>query len=261
MSRILAKKSCGCTADLDLAGNVQQLLLPKGSPVCGWFCMGVKNRMATEIGGDYFDFIEMPDGCQSIFVGDITGHGPHASIVMALLYGYIHRLSEEECNPRKTVYRINRFLQSFARRSDEYDHYFSSTLFYSVISPETLSMHYVNAGHVAPLVRRGDSIVQLGSTTAPVGFFENPEIEVASYQFEKGDRMLLYTDGLLELQSPGGEFFGQARLETFLKDDQNDHLCFLNNLFSELDNFGTDAPRTDDCTAIVIDFHPLTGDS
>src|SRR5512133_1698698 len=61
--------------DLDLAEKIQQLLLPKSSPSCTWCCIGVKNRMAARLGGDYFDFITMPDECQSLFIGDVTRHG------------------------------------------------------------------------------------------------------------------------------------------------------------------------------------------
>ena len=70
--------------DLDLAGQVQRLLFPKSSPICDWNCIGVKNRMARSLGGDYFDFITMPDNCQIVFIGDVTGHGLHASVVMSL---------------------------------------------------------------------------------------------------------------------------------------------------------------------------------
>ena len=85
--------------DVDLASSVQQLLFPKSSPVCSWCCIGVKNRMANGLGGDYFDFITMPDDCQTLLVGDVTGHGLSASVVMSLIYGFIHRAALESCSP------------------------------------------------------------------------------------------------------------------------------------------------------------------
>lgn len=244
-----------CGLDVDLASEVQQLLFPKSSPVCSWCCIGVKNRMARGLGGDYFEFITLPDECQVVFVGDVTGHGLHASVVMSLLYGFIHEAAAKGCEPRETVAQANGFLRSFAKRSEELDHYFSTTLFFSIIDPATLEMHYVNAGHVAPLVRRGDRIHCLETTASPLGFFDGPELEMRSFRFERGDRLLLYTDGLTEAFNDRGQVFGRERLEEVLLSHQGDHLEFLEALFQSLRAFGASEPPEDDCTAIVIDLH------
>jgi len=243
--------------DIDLAMRVQQLLFPKSSPVCNWCCIGYKNRMAKGLGGDFFDFITMPDDCQALFIGDVTGHGLHASVVMSLLYGFIHRSAREGCAPLATVREVNSFLQSFAVRSREFDHYFSATLFFGIIDPQSLMMHYVNAGHPRPLVRRGGTILVLPPTAPPVGFFDAPEISMKSFQFEKMDRFLLYTDGITEATSKSGELFGVPRLQQVLERNQNDHLEFLEQLFAAIRSFGADDSPTDDRTAIVLDFHGL----
>ncbi|AMV71197.1 PP2C family protein-serine/threonine phosphatase [Desulfuromonas carbonis] len=245
--------------DLNLASHVQQLLFPKSSPYCDWACIGVKNLMARGLGGDYFDFIAMPDGCQAVFVGDVTGHGVHASVVMALLYGYIHRASQSFCSPVDLVREINAFLQSFARRSAEFDHYFSTTLFCASIDPLSLRMEYVNAGHPAPLVRRGDDILSLPATSAPVGFFDAPEIQSGSFRFHPQDRLLLYTDGITESSNPAGELFGTERLQQVLREKDGDYRNFLNQLFAVRGDFAGDTAPEDDCTAIVIDFHTPRG--
>ena len=143
-------------ADLDFAGQLQQLLLPKSSPVCDWNYIGVKNRMAQEVGGDFFDFITMPDNCQIVFIGDVTGYGLRASVVMSLLYGFIYRSAMQACSAIDVVQQSNRLLLTFAARTESLDHLFSSTLFFGIIMPNTLEMQYVNAGHPAPLVRRGE---------------------------------------------------------------------------------------------------------
>lgn len=80
--------------EVKLAGEVQKLLLPKGSPLCSWCCMAARSRMANVLGGDFYDFIELEDGCQILFIGDVTGHGLHASVVMTLVYGFIHRAAQ-----------------------------------------------------------------------------------------------------------------------------------------------------------------------
>jgi phosphoserine phosphatase RsbU/P len=244
--------------ELGLAEKVQQLLLPKSSPVCTWCCIGVKNRMASGLGGDYFDFITMPDDCQALFIGDVTGHGLHASVVMSLIYGFIHRAAQGACAPFELVRQVNTFLYDFARRSATIDHYFSSSLLYGMINPETLAMHYVNAGHVPALVLREGRIEELSSTGPPVGFFDTPELHLQSFSFAKGDRLLLYTDGIIEAANVQGELYGLERLKHLLQITAGeDYLEFLEALFSSLRAFGVSDPPEDDCSAIVIDFHGL----
>jgi serine phosphatase RsbU (regulator of sigma subunit) len=211
--------------------------------------------MARGLGGDYFDFINMPDDCQLVLIGDVTGHGLHASIVMSLLYGFIYRASLNQCDCLKIATDVNEFLEDFSRRSEDLDHFFSTTFFCGIIHPVKLAMHYVNAGHVPPLVRRGESILELENTAQPLGFFVNPEIEMGSFQFQKHDRFLLYTDGVTEAFNDKEESFGRERLEKQLGEDRSDHLTFLDNLFKVLEDFAGNAPLTDDSTAICIDFH------
>ncbi|AMV70683.1 serine phosphatase, SpoIIE domain-containing [Desulfuromonas sp. DDH964] len=241
--------------EIDLASHVQKLLFPKSSPVCDWSCIGVKNRMAKGLGGDYFDFIALPDGCQALFIGDVTGHGLPAAVVMSLLYGYINRFAAEICSPLDVVRGVNGFLQSFAIRSPEFDHHFSSTLFLGFIHPDTLAMEYVNAGHPAPLILRGRNLHTLPPTAPPIGFFDAPEIHMETFQFAQEDRLLLYTDGVIEAPDQAEELFGLERLQDVLLQTRGDHMEFLEQLFAALKEFtGRDTPR-DDCTAIVIDFH------
>ncbi len=248
---------CSCNLDLDLASRVQQLLFPKSSPVCDWACIGVKYRMANALGGDYFDFIGLPDGRQALFIGDVTGHGVHASVVMALLYGFIHHSVRDQCIPPELVRQANDFLRSFAVRSVKFDHYFSSTLFYGIIDPVTRELHYVNAGHPAPLVRRGDRVMHLDVTAPPIGFFEQPEITLGRFQLQRDDRLLLITDGIVEVFNRDQETFGRKRLEAALRNHQGDHLEFLDHLYAALREYSEVPELTDDCTAIVVDLHQI----
>lgn len=252
--------SCELNQDIDLASGVQQLLFPRSSPVCDWCCIGVKNQMASGLGGDYFDFIRMPDGCQTLFIGDVTGHGLHASVIMSLIYGFIHRASLEECDPLTVVTGINTFLRSFAVRSEELDHLFSSTLFFAIIDPKSLRMHYINCGHVSPLIKRGKQLTRLEPTAPPLGFFETPDIEQGTFEFSYGDRLLLYTDGISEAANNDGKPFGSSGVETALMTLDGDHLEFLDQAYAQMMAFGCASPPLDDCTAIVLDFHkPLPG--
>jgi serine phosphatase RsbU (regulator of sigma subunit) len=242
--------------EYELAEKVQQLLLPKSSPSCTWCCIGIKNRMAAGLGGDYFDFIKMPDECQSLLIGDVTGHGLHASVVMSLIYGFIHRAAMGACDPLELVRQVNGFLIDFAERSQTLDQYFSSTLFYGIISPETLNMHFVNAGHVPALVLRDGAVQELGSTGPPIGFFRTPEMHLQTFRLEKNDRLLLYTDGIIEAANPLGELYGLDRLKReLLHCSSADHQEFLEILFKAHLDYSASRMPADDCSAIVIDIH------
>ncbi len=241
--------------EIKLAGEVQKLLLPKSSPLCSWCGMAAKNRMADVLGGDFYDFIQLDRGCQVLFIGDVTGHGLHASVVMSLVYGFIHRAAVEECSPQDVVADLNMFLRTFARRSNRLDHFFSATLFFSVIDPISLIMHYVNAGHPAALVRRRDELVRLPATSHPVGFFDQAEFRAVRFQLEAGDRLLLYTDGLIDSSSPNGEMYGADRLDAAFRRLDGDHMVFLERLFAEIGDYLAGQPPFDDCTAIVMDLH------
>lgn len=242
-------------SEVRLAGEVQKLLMPKSSPVCSWCCMAAKNRMANVLGGDFYDFIGLDDGCQAVFVGDVTGHGLHASVVMSLVYGFIHRAARERCDARALVSELNDFLRTFAQRSRRLDHFFSATLFFGVIDPGSLRMHYVNAGHPAGIVRRDGQLLRLPATSHPVGYFEETEFAEEKFQFEGNDRFLLYTDGLVDSNNIAGEMFGVERLDEAFRRLEGDHVIILDRLFDAVETFLAGQRPYDDCTAIVIDFH------
>ncbi|HMN02748.1 MAG TPA: PP2C family protein-serine/threonine phosphatase [Geobacter anodireducens] len=242
-----------------VASRIQQLLLPKTPPACRWGCIGVMNRMATALGGDYFDFISMPDGREMVFIGDVTGHDIQSSVVMSLVYGFLHHCALTVDNPLSMVSQLNRFLVRFADHGVELDHHFSSTLFLGIIDPASLRMEYVNAGHVPPRVLRRNSLHRLASTSPPVGFFAEAEVTTGFFGFEREDRLLLYTDGILDA-SNGTETFGAERLDAFLKTTAGSYIWFMDELAAALRDFGAGDPPDDDCSAIVIDIRePGTG--
>lgn len=239
--------------ELKLAREVERLLFPKSSPDCTWHCIGVKNRMAGVLGGDYFDFISLPDSGLAIFIGDVTGHGLHASVVMSMIYGFIHRAALGAFTLSELVTQINDFLIHFAERSQTIDQYFSSTLFIGIINPMTLEIDYVNAGHVPVLICRTAKVFELAPTTQPVGYFKKADISCRSFRLEKGDRLLLYTDGIIEAANVSGNRFGLKRLKRLLGGSELGHMDFLDQLFASLRDFGVADPPEDDCSALVLD--------
>lgn len=243
------------SSELELAREVERLLFPKSSPVCTWNCIGVKNRTAGVLGGDYFDSITLPDSRLALIIGDVTGHGLHASVVMSMLYGFIHHAAFNRIELKKLAAQVNKFLTDFAERSRTFDLYFSTTLFMGIIDPTTLELDYVNAGHVPPLLRRADDIIEFAPTTNPFGYFGTLDIPPASFRLEPGDRLLLYTDGIIEAINLAGARFGLGRLKEVLARSGANHLEFLDRVFASLRTFGAADPPEDDCTLLVVDLH------
>lgn len=243
--------------EVKLAGDVQNLLLPKNAPSCRWLSMAARNRMANVLGGDFYDIIELEDGCLVLFVGDVTGHGLHASVVMALVYGFMHRAVQGVCDPFEVVSALNRFLRTFAQRSERLDYFFSSTLFFGVIDPQSKIMSYINAGHPAGLVKRGEDLLRLPVTSHPVGYFEQANFQVDSFQFADQDRLLLYTDGVIDSSNSQGDMFGAERLDRAFQRQEGNHRVLLDSLFDEIRDFVEGQPLFDDCTVIVLDFHDV----
>lgn len=237
-----------------LAYEVQRILFPKTAPECTWALIAFKYRMADEVGGDFFDLITISDECQVIILGDVTGHGVHASLVMAMLYGYIHRAFSSPCPCQTIVAQINDFLVSFAERAGLYDQLFSTTMFYGIINPRTQQMVYVNAGHPAPLIRRRGSLRSLASTSPPLGYFDSSRISTSQVSLDKSDRILFYTDGITETESPEGNLFGQERVEALLLGSSGPPGELLDGLFDALGTFAAPGGQSDDCTALVVDF-------
>lgn len=243
--------------EVRLAGEVQKLLLPKSPPSCSWCCMAVRNRMANVLGGDFYDFIELGNGRQLLFLGDVTGHGLHASMVMSLVYGFIHRAARGSCRPGAVVTDLNRFLRHFAQRSERLDHFFSTTLFFAAIDPASMKMHYVNAGHPAALVRRAGRLLRLPATSHPVGYFDEIVFTAKRFQLQTGDRLLLYTDGLIDSSNSCGQMYGAERLIEAFHRIEDDPPVFLQWLFADIDDYLAGQAPFDDCSAIVADFQGL----
>jgi serine phosphatase RsbU (regulator of sigma subunit) len=114
--------------------------------------------------------------------------------------------------------------------------------------------HTVNAGQTPSLVRRQGQMLDLASTAPPLGFFSQPDISMAAFQFQKMDRLLFHTDGIPETFGQEERFFGRQRLTEFLLADDSDLGRFLDHLFDRLDSFSGRTLKKDDCTAICIDF-------
>ncbi len=198
--------------ELQVARELQRDLMPDHAPALPGYAFAHSWRTANEIGGDYYNFVPLADGRLALIVGDASGHGMAAGLLMASANATL--LSACEVDPEPL--RAAQLLQHVLRRSR--DRRAFMTLFYALLEPASGRLDYVCAAHPFPLLRRAaGGIVELGEGGFPLGLGEQPRLHTGTATLAPGDALLLYTDGLAEsLSEGGGDAFGFERVRDLL---------------------------------------------
>ncbi len=202
--------------DLALAGEVQRRLLPPRPPRNGVATLAAFSLPARTVGGDYYDFIDLPDEGIGLAVADVSGKGIAAALLMSVVQASLRAISaENNVPPSGLTARMNGFLY----RSTGTSKY--ATFFYAVIEAHGRRMRYVNAGHNPPyLLRRASGGVDVTELTAGgtvLGMFPEVDYEEAAVDLSPGDLLVAFTDGVTEALNPAGEEFGEERLKDLLR--------------------------------------------
>jgi sigma-B regulation protein RsbU (phosphoserine phosphatase) len=237
---------------LEIAQNIQKTLLPSGVPehfeydIVGW------NLTCDETGGDYYDFLELPGQRLGVTVGDVSGHGIGAALLMATARAFLKALAIK-CNEITTV--INE-LNKLLEQDMEEDKFM--TLFYGEIDIKQLKLRYVNAGHEAPFLYRKhkNTFETLESTGIPLGMMDDFEYqEGQEIELEMGDILVLSTDGITEAMNPEGEQFGAERLREVIQQGVNKSANqIVKDCYDQLQKFCRGTPQRDDLTLVIIKF-------
>jgi hypothetical protein len=238
--------------ELDLARELQRDLLPRSAPDLPGWVVAHSYRTASAIGGDYHDFQRTADGRLALVVGDASGHGMAAALIMAIANATLKAAFDHETEPVNVVTRLNRALVRTGGRKA------FMTLFYGLLDLDSGLFDYVCAGHPFPQLRRADGrIVELGAGSLPLGMAENLQTTAMSVVLEPDDRLLLYSDGVPEaLSGPQGEAFGFDRLQKLLVEAGTAHEIH-DRILGAFDAHVGDQPLADDLTLVVL--HRLPG--
>jgi sigma-B regulation protein RsbU (phosphoserine phosphatase) len=235
--------------ELDIARDVQLGLLPRTRPLVPGLDYDGACRMAREVGGDYFDFLDLGDGRLGMAVGDISGKGVSAALLMAGLQACLRsRAGQCADAPAVLVQHANASLVESTDPSR------FATFFYAIYSAASRTLRYVNAGHNPPfLLKAGTSLVsRLRPTGMALGFDAAASYSEGRETLAPGDLLLIFTDGLTEAFNEDGEEFGEARLAGLLVGNRDLSASDLQRLLnSELEAFCGSAPRADDVTIVV----------
>ena len=239
------------TMSLNSARAVQQALLPRECPRCAGAKIAARYRPVEHIGGDFYDFTHLGPEQIGLLVGDVVGHSTHSALVMALLLGMLRASRRERLHPAKIVSEVNDLLVELGDNADEV---ILCTLFYAVLDIPSRVLFYIDAGHPPPLCCRADGITSLTSNALLLGA-DHFQAEEQCHQFEAGDRMVLYTDGIIETRDNQGELYSVKRLEEALQNQSAQSAeQTVEHVFSELESFCSKDGPEDDATLVVVDF-------
>lgn len=232
--------------EMRIAGEIQQALLPKLAYSGAFFDAAASTLPSRSIGGDFFDYVLLPE-CQLAFVlGDVAGKGPPAALLSALVQGIIAAQSAATDGPAATLARVN---HAMLRRAIEARY---ATMFYAVLDPDG-TLTSCNAGHNPPMVVRGERIERLHRGGPPIGLFEGWAFEQETIQLAPGDLVIVFSDGVSEALSVSGEEFGDARIADCIRAHVHETpTVLLHALLQSVHTFATGAPQSDDVTALVL---------
>jgi sigma-B regulation protein RsbU (phosphoserine phosphatase) len=235
--------------ELQLAREIQQRFQPTAPPsVPGYELQGI-SFPSYQIGGDYYDFIPCTDGRLVIALGDVSGKGTSAALLMSSLHAAVHA-QVASCRPiTETVGAVNRYL------ADNTPANRFVTLFYAELDPATGGLSFINAGHNPPLIAHGSdgTLEQLGAGGLPLGILPDYDYREGRTQLRPGDVLVVYSDGVTETQAPRGEEFGTVRLQEVVS--QNLHLTasgIRDKIEAALTAFAQGTPAVDDITLVIV---------
>ncbi|MCX6566055.1 MAG: SpoIIE family protein phosphatase [Candidatus Aminicenantes bacterium] len=234
--------------ELRLAAEIQRGLLPKDCPSCGDFEIAAESMPSLHVGGDYFDFISLPDGHLGATIADVAGKGVSASLLMASLRAAL----QSEARPGVDPADLARKLNDFIFRSSASNVFI--TFFYGELDPVAGEFRYVNAGHNPPLLLSASGIQwPLEGTGMALGMLAGSDYGEGRVSLVPGDILVLYTDGISESRDPSGEEFGIDRIvKTIRRAADKKALEIVAALFSDLREFSGGADPEDDRTVVVI---------
>lgn len=233
--------------ELRTAAEVQQRLFPQTRPLAATLDYAGYCQPALRVGGDYYDYLELPGNHLGLVVADVSGKGVSAALVMASLHGCIRAHAAQHGGRCDQVIAMANALLHQATDTGCY-----ATVFYAVYSDATRELRYVNAGHPAPMIARRGELRTLESDCAPVGLFDSLAPIVRSVQLEPADRLLIFSDGVTEAMNEENVEFGRARASRVLLESGAPSAGDISNaLLVDLQAHTDGCPQSDDVTFIT----------
>ncbi len=238
--------------EIEIARDIQLSLLPSRDSKLPGFEVASFTSPANDVGGDYHDFAES-EGKVCVAIGDVSGHGLGAGLVMAMAKSAFQAQLLNDPEPSKVISTLNTVVRTVG------DSRTLMTFLYCLVDSGQGKMTFANAGHIYPLFYRpGDgSLRWLESTSYPLGVRDWLNVECCELQLLPGDLLYLISDGMVEITNKEGESFGYERfLESVKRHGGNNPTKVMEGILDDLERFAADAPREDDITIIIARYVP-----
>jgi phosphoserine phosphatase RsbU/P len=238
--------------DLRMAMEVQRSFIPQNPPSIPGLECETFYKPAHGVSGDYYDFFRVSSGKWGIAIGDVSGKGIGAALVMANLQASVRAQAQRShSDPAIAMKRVNQLLHESSPT------HFYASLFYAEYDPPTRTLAYVNAGQNPPIVIRcqcgRSKVLRLESDGTPVGLFENSNYKSVNFQLEPEDILVACTDGIIETEGQEGEQWGQHRLEGLFSTCARRTPCrVVRRIVREVSTFGMGRAQKDDMTLVVL---------
>jgi serine phosphatase RsbU (regulator of sigma subunit)/pSer/pThr/pTyr-binding forkhead associated (FHA) protein len=234
--------------ELELATEIQQRFQPSAPPiVTGYEFQGI-SFSCYEIGGDYYDFVPRHDGKMLVALGDVSGKGTAAALLMSSVHAAIHAQVAAKTVLDEAISSVNRYLAENTPANR------FVTLFAGELDPANGRFKYINAGHNPPLIAKHDgSVQQLSSGGLPLGIIADTEFETGEITLEPGESLVIYSDGVNEANNLAGDEFGMDRLIQVVGNNlQASASGMRDKIESALSEFTQTAPANDDITLVIV---------
>ena len=234
--------------ELRLARSIQDRLLPKHMPALEGYEVAGCTIPAQSVGGDYFDFIPMGREHLALCLGDVSGKGMPAALLMAYLQAAIRGQTLQSVSPAECLSRSNRLLF----HSTDTDRF--ATCFYGVLDSRRHHLSYANAGHDRPILVSSEGEAKiLDEAGLVLGLLEDSGYQDVSIPLKEGEALVVYSDGIIDAADSGDTEFGQDRLVKLLSGLSGAPAdVLLDRIVGEVRRHSGDAPQTDDMTVVVV---------
>ncbi|HSQ94040.1 MAG TPA: SpoIIE family protein phosphatase, partial [Methanoregula sp.] len=235
-------------AELQVAADIQKAFLPKDIPRPAGFDIAAASVPAREVGGDFYDVFSEGEGRTALVIADVAGKGVPASLFMALSRTAVRIVSRWEKTAKSVLDGSNTiFIKDSGSTS-------FVTVFYAILDERSRRLTYVNAGHNPPLLLRNDgALLELEPTGPVIGLVDDPQYEERSVSLNRGDLLVLYTDGVTEAINSREEMFSEERLRALISEQRGLPAAELVAAIQQaVALFSGDAPQFDDITIMVL---------
>jgi serine phosphatase RsbU (regulator of sigma subunit)/anti-sigma regulatory factor (Ser/Thr protein kinase) len=236
--------------ELRVARVIQETLLPNELPSLDGWQVAAHWQPAREVSGDFYDFIQLPEGRLGILIADVTDKGVPAALVMATTRTLLRAVAERLIQPSLVLERVNNLLVPDIPQN------MFVTCLYVVLDPQSGKIRFANAGHNLPYLQTAQGVVELRATGMPLGLMHDMTYDEQEATISSGENILLSSDGLVEAHNSSRDMYGLKRLENMLA--RQSGCTSILFLMADLAEFtGPDYEQEDDITLVILERDPI----